>query len=497
MYTEREIALELGDVRILNLDKYYQNQSIGVDNRDSYFSSRLESYKVKFWGNYYAFSNRKHLRVAADEFKLIQGYKKMILTKYIANLEMKDIPAGSVGYYLGKRYTKVKDVNQSLEFYGLSLEKSDPKLADFFIVGDNLTSKDIELNKNLSKPMVMDDELRVDHHFSVLGKGTIDKIDSDKLVPLFTKISYSNLKLICTLIKNAKRDSLTNIDKYRLLRLYIKVFNTTTFDLKNKEHVDLSDTTQKFVIPFHRYYITNAFMNSSQCELTTSNKVSEYKDIGDLVVGSSHWDGEPPHWYLPRFEDYDEVVFKDIEDDTSSSILPKYGQLAAHTTYSSNVNLNNPKFELCVIEISNVEHKTKLKYQILVDKDNKSLTLLDSLCAKNYTISQEYFLNVVYYDSSMISTEKARDSQRLTFERMKTLFVGLLDTVSRDKSIFESRNSVSTLIATRMRESSKYKELIIELEDESVKGSITSEKGFRLRELVRESTIKQLNYLNN
>lgn len=497
MYKELEIAKELKGLFPDQVERELDRKELSETSRGTYFNDNLSKFKLDYWRNYSDVSSSKNRYMSSEGIKLTRGYSKMILTKYIANTKMSDLPKGSVGYYLGNRYTKVSDVKKSMEYYGLEWERSNPELADFFIVGDKVKPNEVELNNYLSKPMVMDDELRVDHYFSVLGNGGIKSIDSTKLVALFSKHTYSNLKMICSLLKNADRDSLCDMDRFRLLRLYVKIFSLKVdFELSNKEHVELSDITQRYVLPQHRYYITNSFLKSEYNIIEVNSKDESNGVIGSINLTSGGYGSnisKDSKYSLPHFEGIEDVVVRDIEDDTSDSILRKYKSISEIAISNLTTNINNSDFELGYIVIGLTSTSMNLKVTLLINKSINSLILLGISSNASYQSSHKYLITPRYSPSSM---KEGSDEAKKLSEQLSTLRSTLVKSITSFNEIRKDvKKNLSDFNSTLIN-SNEFKVIIMDYLDFYNSASNSSDEYKKLSPLIKESISKQLNYLN-
>lgn len=250
-----------------SLSKAYEHYSekVGVrkDSNDisdkEFFVSRKPKMLQALWDNAYGLvgDTSRYNKYSDKRYH----YCKMSITKYIAT-DLDKIGKDKTFYFLGKRHTKVSDITKLSEHFGWKWEKKDPTKAHFFILGDNPSEIEARYNKDLARPVVMDDELRVQMHFLFNPEVSVDNVDNEVIAMYLNSQEYDHLRMVVSMIQYLKDGMLSPANKTRLIRLYVTIFTKTIeFNLNSKEHVWMSDTVQRYCHPQHRYLVTNNFLN--------------------------------------------------------------------------------------------------------------------------------------------------------------------------------------------------------------------------------------------
>lgn len=502
MYTDREICLELlnsadGPKKVKERFVRNNGHSPEMVNLDTYLQDNIDSIKRNYWNSLWSRYNRRG-GFRAINVALNKGYHKMIITKYFTT-SLDQIPKGSTAFFIGKRHTKVKVIKETLEFYGLEWERKDWKKADFFIVGNDLSSEEIKYNADLSKPMVMDDELRVDSHFSVYNKATITQLDNSRLTNLFAKSTYDNLKLICNLIQHVSRDALTNVTKFRLLRLYVDIFyfdwssNAVNFDIRNKEHVFLSDTVQKFCIPHLRFYVTSSFLKNTPGRFRV-NQDRTKGFFGEVVIDLVDKNSEP-YYFIPHFGGSLEVYKKDMEDGNSHSIIqvPNFNSLNDFARFSVDRVWDNNNYTEWIINIGNNFSHANFKFRVVVDKESRTMKFYHMENSKNYTTSNTGIVT----DYKEIDDDELRNKlqarKREEFTRYQEMSKKFLEDIvfPSDINLTDTQSSRAFIV-----KQPKFKEFIAETDNIYLGLLQTSKDELTMKTLKSEKRIHNLKYLN-
>lgn len=307
---------------------------------EDFFESRKSNMLIELWANTFDLNNYGDKVNQYSE--LSYHYNKMSITKYIAQ-PLDKIGKDKTFYFLGKRHTKVKDVNALADHFGWTWEKKDQSKADFFILGDNPTLEEARYNYDLSRPVVMDDELRVQMHFLFDEKVVNEDVDNDTVALFLNSQDYSQLKMVIAMIQFLKDNNLSPANKYRLIRSYVNTFNAITFDLGNAEHVWMSDTVQRYCEPQHRYLVTKNFLGKARVrkERWSGNtskdllwnisnskespgRVSVWQSTYCKVPGSSSYSSRRSIEFIHSCEGEAEVIESDLEANNCYSVIPKY-----------------------------------------------------------------------------------------------------------------------------------------------------------------------------
>lgn len=329
-------------------------------------------------------------------------YNKMSITKFIAQ-PLDKIGKDKTFYFLGKRHTKVKDVVKLAEHFGWTWEKKDASKADFFILGDN--PDNAYVNSTLSRPIVMDDELRVQYHFLFNEEVTVEDINNDFVAVYLNSSDYDQLKLVVSMIQFLKDNNLSPENKYRLIRSYVSVFSNVVFDLKNSEHVWLSDTVQRHCHPQHRYLVTNNFLGKDSGWVV--DETSEYSGLakvwGRATYHKNRWDNHRSksisylNCNIPRYsttkevshihasEGENEVYLMDLEENNSFSIVTKYNfkSISDYITRSVSTHVPGKLFQL------NIHLTDSARTSGWYTKDNNIIKLWHSGISKNGVLLSE------------------------------------------------------------------------------------------------------------
>lgn len=226
-------------------------------NYEEYFEYNRNELRMNLWKSAY---KRQGLS------QMNKRFLKMSVTKHISS-HPRDIGKDKTFYFLGKRYTKVNELRKIAEHYNWEWETKDKSKADFIILGENITWEDAQMNEDLNLPVVMDESIRVHYHFLFEVDNTAATvIDQDTVAAFLNNGDYDHFKMVVNMIKFLKEDALNDENKFRLIRAYVKTFSGRFFDLKNKEHVWISDTVQKYCHPYHRVFVTKSYLGHTKFE---------------------------------------------------------------------------------------------------------------------------------------------------------------------------------------------------------------------------------------
>lgn len=288
---------------------------------EEYFKPNLKNILKHLWLNSYGPTRDKLTAIN----KL---YNKMSVTKYIS-VNPEEIGKDKTFYFLGTRYTKSITFNKVCSYYNWT-KSTTPESADFIILGENIKWETAKININLDYPVVMDESIRVHYHFLFnLGPDPTSKINQSLVASYLNVGAYNQLKFVTQMINFLDKDALDSGNKFRLIRSYLSAFTQVDFNLRNKEHVWLSDTIQKYCHPQHRALVTNVYLKSLSFRAYQGlKKVNDkYKFIVydhnnlNLSVPS----GVKNFPFIHSCEGMDEVYESDISEGTSYSLAYKNG----------------------------------------------------------------------------------------------------------------------------------------------------------------------------
>jgi hypothetical protein len=252
-------------------------------------------------------------------------YNKMSITKWIAK-PIEEIGMDKTFYVLGNRYTKVADVNRIAAHYNWKWEKTDPAKADFFVLGDNPSNEVASVNNLLQKPVLMDDELMIAAHFLFNKDVTIEDVDNDMVSEFLNGDTYDNLVLVGSMIQYAKKGILSDENMFRLIRSYVTVFKKIDFDLKNKEHIWLSNIVKNYCHPQHRVMVMFLYLKNCHWYTTQSEgriTVSTYPSYQDYITLPGSYSVTNSFNYIHHSKGMDEVTKQDMEEGNKYSLIPK------------------------------------------------------------------------------------------------------------------------------------------------------------------------------
>lgn len=252
-------------------------------------------------------------------------YNKMSITKWIAK-PIEEIGKDKTFYILGNRYTKVADVNRIAAHYNWTWEKTDPAKADFFVLGDNPSHKVASVNNLLHKPVLMDDELMIATHFLFNKDVTIEDVDNDMVSEFLNGDTYDNLVLVGSMIQYAKKGILSDENMFRLIRSYVTVFKKIEFDLKNKEHIWLSNIVKNYCHPQHRVMVMFLYLKNCHWYTTQSEgriTISTYPSYHDYITLPGSYPISNSFNYIHQSKGMDEVTKQDMEEGNKYSLIPK------------------------------------------------------------------------------------------------------------------------------------------------------------------------------
>jgi hypothetical protein len=401
-------------------------------------------------------------------------YDKMSITKWIAK-PIEEIGNDKTFYFIGKRFTKVSVINALCDHYNWTWEKIDPSKADFFILGDNPSVEEAKLNLDLSKPVLMDEDLRYASHFLFNEEVTIDEIDNDLISEYLDKVSYSNLTLVASMIQYLKEGVLSDANRYRLIRSYVKTFEGRAFDLSNKEHVWLSDTVLNYCHRQHRNLVTARYLKKSKWDnqllhLTDSDRlifnVITYNDLPGYIGSRSKYKSNN-FSNIHRCEGMDEVIQSDLESFNSYAHIKLpvfdtnsyYKYLVSHVKellparlyeISLSYHESNTNSSRYYVEIS--EDKFKYLGTAFLDKNNRTSlstrreiysddiwsnevepvierTLLDNLSMDSegtIFLNHSHLMDLVNLDECLVSNQIQKGSvlRQLKFKARKLAAIG-------------------------------------------------------------------------
>lgn len=306
-------------------DSLYRLSSLKKDNfsdMDTYLAACEPSILKGLWHSAFPRNSRSKVNKPSSTRYL---YNKMSITKWIAK-PIEEIGMDKTFYVLGNRYTKVADVNRIAAHYNWTWEKTDPAKADFFVLGDNPSNEVASVNSLLQKPVLMDDELMIAAHFLFNKDVTIEDVDNDMVSEFLNGDTYDNLVLVGSMIQYAKKGILSDENMFRLIRSYVTVFKKIEFDLKNKEHIWLSNIVKNYCHPQHRVMVMFLYLKNCHWYTTQSEgriTISTYPSYQDYITLPGSYPVSNSFNYIHQSKGMDEVTKQDMEEGNKYSLIPK------------------------------------------------------------------------------------------------------------------------------------------------------------------------------
>lgn len=309
-------------------------RTVTVDsgNVDRFYDDNEKTYRElieKVWNEYHGKDVSR---------KVTYGAYNMFLSQYGAT-NLDDLPKGSVGYVLGRRKSHIKHITGVLKARGMTFERQDPSKATFFIVGDILTKQDNLLNKDLTKPIVMDITLENEWNHTLSKIKYVKNVNERLFNSLFLQGTRKGLESLSKLLKFINAESLSNKTRTRLVLYYLNTMGSgySYSDLKHKE---LIKTLRRLTLPQHQFLLEPKFSNSystaNYCvekKTSSSCKLIDKDYFGKLYITSS-W-STSTSFAIPMEEDTYELFYEDIEENlkltrsTKELIKPKWSH--SHT----------------------------------------------------------------------------------------------------------------------------------------------------------------------
>lgn len=315
-----------------NYSKYFHQTKLQGESVEDFFVRVKPDILRRLW-------NQTYSKDVNQYSSKVYHYNKMSITKYLAQ-PLDKIGKDKTFYFLGKRHTKVKDLTRIADHFGWTWEKKDHTKADFIILGDNPECLEASYVWDGIKPIVMDDELRVQLHFLFNEDVNIDDIDNEFVSVYLNSNTYDSLKLVVVMIQYLQDNILSDSNKLRLIRSYVSTFSDIKFELSNSEHVWMSDTVQRHCHPQHRYLVTNHFLGSRKVAKDRWGRRDPLPDLWqisnqEITLGKALvWNdiycyvpGTTDSRYLRIIhscEGEDEVLESDIVSNNSYSPVPRY-----------------------------------------------------------------------------------------------------------------------------------------------------------------------------
>lgn len=382
-------------------------------------------------------------------------YDKMSITKHIA-VHPRDIGKDKTFYFIGKRYTKVSDVKKIAEHYGWTWETKDPTKAQFIILGDSPSWEEASINAELKLPVVMDDSLRVDLHFLFNPEVVNVNINEEIVATFLNSGNFEHFKLVVSMIQYLKEDVISSENQLRLIRAYITAFKNfnTTFDLKNKEHVWISDTVQRYCHPFHRSLVTNAYLtnrNSSVWYMSTfRGREKRPSTYGGNNKTSLVYRIQRTFEFMHACEGESNVYKSDLVDGNRYSLIPavKYTRKTDYSKFSYSTLKGN---DLYMVSLYLNDFRNTILY---VTPHNKEFNIVCTGIAKDI-----YGSSTDISDPENMFRHVNRDLWEANYEsKIKPLFLSMLKSLELNPHyniVVKDENYIDYAL--------KYDELLLEL----------------------------------
>lgn len=246
--------------------------------------------------------------------KVYQGCLNMALAHY-AETKLDDIPEGSVGYFLGRRKCFVKHINHVFKSRKLKWEKDDPSKADFFMVGDILTSAENDLNEGLQKPIVMDITIENEWHHNHSGTEYITNVNEGVITSLARRGERKDMDNLSLILQYVHPDALSNASRTRIVLQYLKCVGSG-YSYQDKEHKKLIRMMRRITLPQHQFLLEPKFSNSynnviyniADNTASTNNGLEVFGYLGCTTSYSSHI------YLIPMEEDTLDLMFEDKKE---------------------------------------------------------------------------------------------------------------------------------------------------------------------------------------
>lgn len=325
----------------------------------------------------------------STDSKLEQGMINAYLS-FFAETKLDDLPSGSVGFFLGRRRTQVKYITTVFKSRGFVLEKTDPDKATFFIVGDILYEDENILNKDLTKPIVMDMTLDDEYNCSFADVSNLE-VNDNRLFSLFSDPNLEKLHTLVNLLKFVNPRKLSNKMRIRLLMYYLSCVGTKGYSYSDLKHKYLIKEMKRISLPYHQFFLEPKFANlrynlDYRCSMVNSGiyslSSSPYSRdpfrsnsprLGELGVKSSY---EYSYGYfraiVPLEDDCKDLFLDDISNNIPlsslvRSLLPKKPGYSSgtYTLSKSDYYTSKAEFKCTFTSSGQTSSWTRSKYDTL------------------------------------------------------------------------------------------------------------------------------------